>query len=88
MGDHVGIPLLSFAVFCFCSSSYGMQASYLVEANQLLVLQVFGSEYDETTASQTLLNQRASRATVREVQQGGSRVPEEVAILCQEIVEV
>ena len=48
----------------------------------------FGSEYDETTTTQTLPNQHASRATVREVQQGGSSVPGEVTILCQEIVEV
>jgi hypothetical protein len=46
----------------------------------------FGSEYERTTATQTLPNHRASRAAVREQQ--GRSVPEEVTILCQEIVEV
>jgi len=48
----------------------------------------FGSEFERTTATQLLPNQRALRDTVREVQQGGSSVPGEVTILCQEIVEV
>jgi len=46
----------------------------------------FGSEFEKTTATQTLPNHRASRAAVREQQ--GRSVPEEVTILCQEIVEV
>jgi len=45
----------------------------------------FGSEFEMTTATQTLPNQRASRVANRGE---GSSVPEEVAILCQEIVEV
>ena len=48
---------------------------------------VFGSKFDMTTATLTLPNQRASRSTSREGQ-GGDSVPGEVAILCQEIVEV
>jgi len=47
----------------------------------------FGSEYEMTTATQTPPNQRASRDATR----GGekeTRVPGEVTILCQEIVEV
>ena len=47
----------------------------------------FGSEFDMTTASKTLPNQRASRAAVREGHERSS-VPGEVTILCQEIVEV
>jgi len=46
----------------------------------------FGSEYDKTTATQTQPNQRAFRAAIRG--QEGISVPEEVTILCQEIVEV
>jgi hypothetical protein len=48
---------------------------------------VFGSEYEKTTATQTLPNHRASRAAIRGGQEGIS-VPGEVTILCQEIVEV
>jgi hypothetical protein len=46
----------------------------------------FRSEFDMTTA-QTQPNQRASRSTAREGHEGHN-VPGEVAILCQEIVEV
>ena len=42
----------------------------------------FGSELEKTTTTRTLPNQRSSRSSER-----GS-VPEEVTILCQEIVEV
>ena len=44
----------------------------------------FGSELELTTATQS--HHRASRAAIRG--QGGSNVPGEVTILCQEIVEV
>ena len=47
----------------------------------------FGSEFDMTTATQILSNQRASRVAARERQEGSS-ITEEVAILCREIVEV
>jgi len=47
----------------------------------------FGSEFDMTTATQTIPNHRAPRAAVREGKEGSS-VPGEVTILCQEIVEV
>ena len=47
----------------------------------------FGSEFEMTTATQTLPNQSVSRVAVREGQER-SGVPGEVAILCQEIVEV
>ena len=48
----------------------------------------FGLGFDiMTNATHTLYNQRAFRATVREGQEGDS-VPEEVTILCEEIVEV
>ena len=47
----------------------------------------FGSEYEETTAAQTLPNQPVSRAVVRG--RGRRRsVPGEVTIVCQEIVKV
>eukprot|EP00984_Skeletonema_dohrnii_P033004 scaffold28303_cov67-Skeletonema_dohrnii-CCMP3373.AAC.2 len=47
----------------------------------------FGSKVDETTANLSHPNQLASRTTnIRE--QGGRTVPGEVAILCQEVVEV
>ena len=47
----------------------------------------FGSEYENTTATQTLPNQRASsRSSLSE--SGRRIVPEEVTILCREIVEV
>ena len=46
----------------------------------------FGSELDETTATLSQPNQLASRTAIRE--QGGRSVPGEVAILCQEILEV
>eukprot|EP00985_Skeletonema_marinoi_P022638 scaffold14563_cov71-Skeletonema_marinoi.AAC.3 len=42
-----------------------------------------GSEFEMAAATQTLPNQGASRAAMI-----GSNVPREVAILCQEIVEV
>eukprot|EP00984_Skeletonema_dohrnii_P025198 scaffold14311_cov150-Skeletonema_dohrnii-CCMP3373.AAC.5 len=49
----------------------------------------FGSEFDITTETQSIPTQRASRATVREGHESErSSVPGEVAILCQEIVEV
>ena len=48
---------------------------------------VFGSEFEITTATKTLPNQTVSRVAVREGQEG-SGIPREVAILCQEIVEV
>ena len=46
----------------------------------------FGSEFERTTAAETQTNQGASEAASR----GSERrsVPEEVTILCQEIVEV
>ena len=49
----------------------------------------FGSEFEMTTATQTLPNQCASRAVLREGP-GGSSVPGEltIPILCQEIIEV
>ena len=47
----------------------------------------FGAGFDMTSATRTLPNQRASRATVSEGQEG-DRVPGEVTILCEEIVEV
>ena len=49
----------------------------------------FGSEFDMTTATQILTNQHASRATGSEGQEA-SRIPkeQELAIRCQEIVEV
>ena len=48
-----------------------------------------GSEFDKTTATQTVPNERASRAAVRGRQDGSSvSVPGEVIILCGEIVEV
>ena len=43
-----------------------------------------GSQFDMTTVT---LPHRASGASIRG-QQGGSSVPEEVTIVCQEIVEV
>ncbi len=46
---------------------------------------VFGSEYENTTATQTLPNHRASRSTLRVPERS---VPEEVTILCQETAEV
>jgi len=46
----------------------------------------FESEFEQTTATQTLPNQRASRAAARG--QGGSIVPGEVTIPCREFVEV
>ncbi len=46
----------------------------------------FGSEYEMTTATQTLPNQRDSSAATTEVE--GIGVPREVTIICQEIVEV
>lgn len=46
----------------------------------------FGSEFEKTTATRTSPNQRAPRAAAREGQEG-SRVPQEVAILCQDIIE-
>eukprot|EP00984_Skeletonema_dohrnii_P021026 scaffold10402_cov64-Skeletonema_dohrnii-CCMP3373.AAC.2 len=46
----------------------------------------FGSEFEHTTATQTLPNQRDSRAAARG--QGGSIVPGEVTIPCQEFAEV
>eukprot|EP00985_Skeletonema_marinoi_P008050 scaffold3586_cov115-Skeletonema_marinoi.AAC.6 len=46
----------------------------------------FGSEFEQTTATQTLPNQRASRAAARG--QGGSIVPGEVTIPCREFAEV
>eukprot|EP00984_Skeletonema_dohrnii_P028984 scaffold19265_cov75-Skeletonema_dohrnii-CCMP3373.AAC.2 len=46
----------------------------------------FGSKFDETTATLSQPNQLASRTTIRE--EGGRNVPGEVAILCQEVVEV
>eukprot|EP00984_Skeletonema_dohrnii_P010927 scaffold4300_cov116-Skeletonema_dohrnii-CCMP3373.AAC.6 len=47
----------------------------------------FGSEFEMAAATQTLPNQGASRAAMIDGQVG-SNVPREVAILCQEIVEV
>ena len=47
----------------------------------------FGSGFDEaTTTTQFQPNQLASRPSIR--RQGGRSVPEEVAILCQEIFEI
>ena len=46
-----------------------------------------GSEFEMAAATQTLPNQGASRAAMIDGQVG-SNVPREVAILCQEIVEV
>ncbi len=46
----------------------------------------FGSEYEMTTATQTLPNQRDASNAVRGVE--GSSVPGEVTIMCQEIEEV
>ena len=46
----------------------------------------FGSEYEKTTATKTLPNQRASRSSLRESER--ISVPEEVTILCQETAEV
>ncbi len=46
----------------------------------------FGSEFETTTATQTLPNQRDSSAATNGVE--GSSVPGEVTIMCQEIVEV
>ena len=46
----------------------------------------FRSEYERTTATQTLPNQRTSRSSLSE--SGRRSVPGEVTILCQEIVEV
>ena len=47
----------------------------------------FGSKLEMTTATQTTIShQRASNAAVRGQEE--SSVPEEVTILCQEIVEV
>ncbi|KAK1736803.1 hypothetical protein QTG54_012248 [Skeletonema marinoi] len=46
----------------------------------------FGSEFEKTTATRTSPNQRAPRAAAREGQEG-SRVFQEVAILCQDIIE-
>ena len=46
----------------------------------------FGSEYERTTATQSLPNQRTSRSSLSE--SGRRIVPEEVTILCREIVEV
>ena len=46
----------------------------------------FGSEFEMTTATQTISLHRASRAAIRG--QEGSRVPDEVTVLCEEIVEV
>jgi len=46
----------------------------------------FGSKFDDTTANLSQPNQLASRTTIRE--QGGRGVLGEVAILCQEVVEV
>ena len=47
---------------------------------------VFGSELPLTTTTQTISHHRASRAVIRG--QEGSAVPEEVTIICEEIVEV
>ena len=46
----------------------------------------FGSKFDDTTANLSQPNHLASRTTIR--YQGGRSVPAEVAILCQEVVEV
>ncbi len=46
----------------------------------------FGSEYENTTATQKLPNQNSSRSTRRESER--ISVPEEVTILCQETAEV
>ena len=46
----------------------------------------FGSEYERTTATQALPNQRASRSSLSE--SGRRIVPEEVTIICREIEEV
>eukprot|EP00985_Skeletonema_marinoi_P004230 scaffold1850_cov131-Skeletonema_marinoi.AAC.6 len=47
----------------------------------------FGSGFDETaTTTQFQPNQLASRPSIR--RQGGRSVPDEVAILCQEIFEI
>ena len=46
----------------------------------------FGSELQLTTTTQTICHHRASRAVIRG--QEGSAVPEEVTIICEEIVEV
>ena len=46
----------------------------------------FGSEYEKTTATQTSTNKCASGSAPRGLERGS--VPEEVTILCQEIVEV
>jgi len=46
----------------------------------------FGSEYEKTTATLTQTNQPDSRAANRG--QEGICIPEEVTILCQQIVEV
>ena len=46
----------------------------------------FGSESEMTAATKTLPNLRAFRATARDGQ--GDNVPVEVAVLCEEIVEV
>ena len=46
----------------------------------------FGSELQLTTTTQTISHHRSSRAAIRG--QEGSAVPEEVTIVCEEIVEV
>ncbi len=47
----------------------------------------FGSEFDKTTATLTVANHQRTRSLFS-MTRGGSSVPEEVTILCQEIVEV
>ena len=59
----------------------------MTTATQTNQISAFGSEYGETTATQSIPNQRTSRVAARERQEGSS-IPEEVAILCREIVEV
>ena len=50
---------------------------------------VFGSEFELASANQTRSQTRASRAVMRRQEESTSAsVPEEVTILCQEIVEV
>ena len=46
----------------------------------------FGSELEKTTATQTISHHGTSRAAVRGQEE--SAVPEEVTIICEEIVEV
>ena len=46
----------------------------------------FGSKSELTTTTQTISHHRSYRAAIRG--QGGSNVPGEVTILCQEIAEV